>query len=146
MIYPILVKRILRRIRDSFEYTILNRTNNWRYDIFASWLTQYFELDEKDHINIITKIERSQTSSIMYAMRKKDPEIFINQLGCFYIKQTTSDFYNALAKLIGDRDVGESEYEEIKKSALEETRANYIRRAIYKKNCRNGKAITIEFK
>lgn len=124
----------------------MNRTGHPQYNKFVSWLTEYFDLNEDDHINIITKVERAQTAGIIYAMRRKDREIFVNQLGCFYIKQTTVDFYNALEKLIGDKAEGEYDYEAIKKSALEETRANYIRRANFKKNCRDGKQVEIRFK
>ena len=146
MIYPLLRKRILRKIRDSFENTLLNRTGHPKYNKFTTWLTEYFDLVEDDHTNIITKLERAQTAGIIFAMRRKDREIFINQLGCFYIKQTTVDFYDALEKLIGDKVEGEYNYEAIKQSALEETRANYIRRENYKKDCRDGKQVKIEFK
>lgn len=145
-LYPRLLNRILKRIRDSFEYTLFNRTAHPQYNKLEKWLTEYFELSEEDHINIVTKVERAQTAGIIYAMRKKDREIFVNQLGCFYIKQTTIDFYHALEKLIGDKVEGEYDFEEVKKSALEETRALYIKRANYAKRCRDGKASEIKFK
>lgn len=146
MISSPLRKRILRKIRDSFEYTLLYRTNHQHYQKFEKWLEEYFDLDEKDHINILTKVERAQSAAIIYAMRKRDREIFINQLGCFYIKQTTIDFYDAIEKLIGDRSKDEYDFEEIKKTALEETRANYIRRENHRKETKHGKATKIEFK
>ena len=146
MLYPLLRKRILRRIREAFENVILNKVNHHKYKTYERWLEEYFNLSEQDHINILTKVERAQSAAIIYAMRTKDREIFINQLGCFYIKQTTIDFYNALEKLIGDKSKEEYDYEEVKQSALEETRANFIRRANYKRDTRNGKATTITFK
>lgn len=145
-LYPRLANRILKKIRDSFEYTILYRTEHPRYNKFVKWLEEYFELSDADHLNIITKVERAQTAGIIYAMRKKDREIFINQLGCFYIKQTTVDFYNALEKLIGDKAEGEYDFEEVKKSALEECRSLYIRRSDYNKKCRKHGTVEISFK
>lgn len=144
MIYPILRKRILRRIRDSFENILLNDTNHRQYDTYEKWLTEYFELSEEDQTNILTKFERGQTAAIIYAMRHKDREIFINQLGVFYIKRTTIDFYDSLERMIGDRQTTIEEYLSIKATALEETRALYIERANRKKNAKNSVKITFK--
>jgi hypothetical protein len=125
--------KILRRIRDSYEDYLINRTNHRHYDQYSKWLEEYFSLSEEDHTNIITKLERSQTASIIHAMRRKDREIFLNQLGCFYIKQTTIDFYDALHRLIGDKKEGEYDFVELKRCALEECRDKFIKRANFKK-------------
>ena len=134
MIYPLLRKRILKRIRDSYENLLLTAFNDRLYPKYEKWLTEYFDLNDDDRVNILTKFERAQTAGIIYAMRRKDREIFVNQFGCFYIKQTTTDFYNALERMIGDKSSDEYNYEEVKNSALEECRALYIKRAIAKKN------------
>lgn len=124
----------MNRIKEAFEDILLYKTNVLHYDKYEEWLTEYFDLNDEDRQNLITKVERSQSATIMYAMRQKDREIFINQLGCFYIKQTTTDFYNALDKLTAGKNQDEYDFEEIKKSALEETRDLYIKRANAKKN------------
>lgn len=127
----------MNRIRLAFEDLILNKTNVLHYDKYEAWLTEYFDLNDEDKLNIITKVERAQSAAIMYAMRKQDREIFVNQLGCFYIKPTTIDFYRALDKLTAGKEKDSYDFEDIKKSALEETRELYIKRANAKKNAKN---------
>ena len=134
MLYPLLQKRILSSIRVAFENFILRPSHcndSVKYDV---WLNRYLELTESDKLNIVKKVERAQTASIIYAMAQKDREVFINQLGCFYIKPTTSAFYNELDRLIAGREKGEYDYEEIKKSALEQSRAVFYRIANIKKH------------
>ena len=137
MLYPILVKRILNRIRLAFEDLLINKTNVLHYDKYEPWLIEYFDLKDEDKKNLLTKVERSQSASIMYGMQKQDREIFINQLGCFYIKQTTIDFYSALDKLTAGKNKDEYDFEVVKQSALEQTRDLYIKRANNKKNAKS---------
>lgn len=144
MLYPLLLKRILTRVRAAYEDFIIDKADIRDFHKYESWLKEYLELAEPDRKNIVIKFERAQAAAIIYGMRKKDREIFINQLGCFYIKQTTIDFYNALERLIGDKEEGEYDFEEIKQSALEETRALYIKRANDKRNAKKPKYLSIK--
>jgi hypothetical protein len=144
MLYPLLLKRILKRIRVSFEDFILNKADTRDFDKYEGWLKEYLELSDKDKENIVTKFERSQTQTIAYGMKKKDPSIFINQLGCFYIKPTTTVFYDAINRLIGDKNKDEYDFVEIKKTALEETRAFYIRRENEKKHGKERKSFSFK--
>lgn len=136
MLYPILLKRIMSRIKYALE-ELLFRDNVLHREKYEEWIKQYLELSDTDKQNLITKFKRAQTSAIMYAMAKQDREIFVNQLGCFYIKPTTIDFYNALNKLTEGKEKSDYDFEEVKQSALEETRKLYIERANRKKNAKN---------
>lgn len=141
MLYPIIIKKILERIRISYEDIILTKENHRDYKEYSNWLSKYFELSETDKINIIKKFERSQTASIIYAMRRRDREIFINQLGVFYIKQTTLDFYKSINDNINEDG---SNFKEIKQSALEECRELFIKRSNIKKNAKQAVKINIK--
>lgn len=144
MLYPLLLKRIASRIKGAYEDFLINKENVRNYSEYSAWLAEYLSLSDEDIKNVLTKFERSQTASIIYAMRRKDKEIFINQLGVFYIKPTTIDYYNALDRMIGDKDKSEYDFEQVKKSALEECRELYIKRANAKKNAK--KSINFSFK
>lgn len=141
MLYPIILKRILSKLKTSYEDIILTKERCRGYSEQSIWISKYFELSDSDRLNIIKKFERSQTSSIIYAMRKGDREIFINQLGMFYIKQTTIDYYKSLNRQLNEDG---SNYEEVKQSALEECRSLFIQRANNKKNAKNAIEIKIK--
>lgn len=141
MLYPIILKRILSKIKNSYEDILLTKEGTRGYSEQENWINKYLELSESDRLNIIKKFERSQTSTIIYAMRKGDREIFINQMGMFYIKQTTIDYYKSLNRQLNDDG---SNYEEVKQSALEECRALFIQRANNKKHAKNAIEIKIK--
>lgn len=141
MLYPIILKRILTNLKLSYEDIILTKINCRGYKEQEAWLNKYFELPESDKLNIIKKFERSQTASIVNAMQNGDREIFINQMGVFYIKQTTIDFYTSLNKNIKE---DRSNYEEVKQNALNECRSLFIQRANNKQNANNAIEIKIK--
>ena len=143
MVHPILLKKILSRIRVVYEDILLDKQHIREYPKYEAWLKEYLELDDNDKESIIKKFERAQSSAIVYGMIKKDKEIFVNQLGMFYIKPTTTDFYNALNRMTKDKEEGDYDFEEVKQSALEETRDLYIKRANRKKNAKNATSIKI---
>ena len=141
MLNTSIIKRILSKIRTSYEDILLTNENIRFYSEYSSWLNEYFELSDSDKINILKKFERSQTASIIYAMRKGDKEIRISQLGIFYIKQTTLDYYRSLNSKLNEDG---SNYEEVKQSALEECRSLFIQRANNKKHVNDAIEIKIK--
>jgi len=144
MLFPLAIKRILHRIKVSYENVIIRNENTRFYKKYSEWFEEYYNLTPADKKNILKKFERLQTATIIYGMRKRDPEIFINQLGVFYIKPTTLDYYRKLEELTSGKNPDEYSFEEVHKSALEECRSLYIQRSNNKKNAKETKHI--EFK
>lgn len=144
MLYPRLIKRILHRIIHSYEDILILKEGTRYYSKYESWLSEYYDLTDEDKLNIIKKFERSQTTSIIQAMRRGDREIFINQLGKFYIKATTIDYYNSLKRLTEEQSSDEYDHEEVHKVALAECKAKFIERANYKKYANQTKHISIK--
>jgi len=146
MLYPRIIQRIVNRMKTSYEDLLILKEGTKYYKGYESWLSEYFDLTEKDTENIVKKFERSQTTSIINAMRRGDREIFINQLGVFFIKATTIDYYNSLNRLIDNRDPNEYNINEIRQVALNECKEAFIERANYKKHANDTKYIDIKTK
>jgi hypothetical protein len=134
--------RAIVNIKRQLEDVLLTKENHREYSKYEKWISEYFELTDEDRISILKKVERLQTSTIIFGMRKQDREIFINNLGVFYIKPTTIDYYKSLERNIAGRQKDEYDFEEVHKSALEECRALFIKRANNKRDAKKP----IEFK
>ena len=124
---PLQVKRILKSTRIRFENFILKKQDKRDLKKYESWLNTYLELSDDDKINILKKVDRAQAATVVYAMAQRDTSIFLNQLGCFYIKPTTTAFYNKLHELLKEREGTDFDYKEVETAALLEARKIYYR-------------------
>lgn len=136
---PLQVKRILKYIRVRFENYILNKQDTLDLKKNESWLDTYLELSDKDKINILKKVDRIQASTIVEAMGKKDVEIFVPQLGKFFIKPTTIAFYSKLDELIKEQNGEPYDYKELEAKALLHARDTYYRLYNAKQNGKAGR-------
>jgi len=136
---PLQTKRILKFIRIRFENYILGKHDKRDLNKYEGWLNTYLEYSEEDKINILKKVDRAQAATVVYAMAQKDTSIFINQLGCFYIKPTTMAFYNKLHELIKAKEGKDFDYKEVESAALLEARKIYYRISDAKKHGKRTK-------
>ena len=132
-------KRILKSIRIRFENFILKKQDKRDLKKYESWLNTYLELSDEDKINILKKVDRAQAATVVYAMAKKDTSIFLNQLGCFYIKPTTVAFYNKLNELLKEKEGTDFDYKDVESAALLEARKIYYRIYNAKKDGKRAK-------
>lgn len=144
MLYPAIIKRIASRIRGTYANLLIEKESTIHYKDYSKWMQSFLELSESDIEYTINIFEKYQTKSIIEAMSRKDKEIFINQLGCFYIKPTTMAFYDKINELTEGKDRKDVNFKEVKEVALQAAKDEYIRIAELKKELRNGKTGKLE--
>ena len=144
MLYPAIIKRIASRIRGAYMNILIEKEQTIHYKDYSSWMQSFLELSEADIEYTINVFEKYQTKSIIEAMGRKDKEIFINQLGCFYIKPTTMAFYNKLNEITEGKAREDINFKEVKEIALQAAKAEYLRIDELKKELRDGKTGKIE--
>jgi hypothetical protein len=144
MLYPAIIKRIASRIKGAYMTMLIEKEYTVHYKDYSSWMQSFLELSESDVNYTINTFEKYQTKSIIEAMGRKDKEIFINQLGCFYIKPTTMVFYNKLNEITEGKARKDIDFKAAKEIALQAAKDEYMRIAELKKEIRNGKAGKLE--
>lgn len=133
MLYPAIIKRIIIRLKQAYLDITIDKEDKYNYKEYADWILRFLELSDEDIKYTINTFEKYQTKSIIDAFDRKDKEIFINQLGVFYIKPTTMVFYNKINELTYGKSKQDINFKDIRIIALDAAKDECIRISDLKK-------------
>lgn len=111
-------KRVINNLKTEFVDYLIDNEGIREYKENAKWLSEWLTLDDSNYKDMLNNVEASQSKAIVEAMSNRDGRIFVNQLGLFYIKQTTKDYYDLLSELTNDVQLSDEDFEKIKQQAI----------------------------